>query len=278
MIIDIHAHIGRLRQDMKPLTAGALVKAMDKSGIDKAVVLAVENPEELDFYVTSNEVLRACRRYPKRLIPFCSVDPRRRYPGQFDPYPIIKSYKEEGCRGFGEYLCGLPVDAYESQKVYEACGRLKMPVMMHFDGWINRDKGGLKNFEKMLKKFPDTVFIGHGPAFWSEIGNVSEKERSKLFPFPKTPITRRGRLDYLLKKYKNLYGDLSAGSGFNALSRNRDFGLEFLERNKKKLLFGTDILRPGQVVPIVKYFKEAKISKKTRELIGYKNAKKILKL
>ena len=44
----------------------------------------------------------------------------------------------------------------------------------------------------------------------------------------------------LLADYPNLYADMSAGSGFNALSRDEDFTAGFLHRHRKKLLFGSD--------------------------------------
>ena len=82
MIIDVHVHIGKLVHAKPALTAGRLLRMMDELGIDKAVVLPIENPEEVDYYVTTDEVLRKCKRHLDRLIPFCNVDPRRRYPGR----------------------------------------------------------------------------------------------------------------------------------------------------------------------------------------------------
>ena len=37
-----------------------------------------------------------------------------------------------------------------------------------------------------------------------------------------------------------MYGDLSAGSGLNALSRDEAFTRDFLTRHQDKLLFGSD--------------------------------------
>ena len=58
----------------------------------------------------------------------------------------------------------------------------------------------------------------------------------------------------VLAAYPNLWADLSAGSGYNALTRDPAFGIEFLNRFQDKLLFGTDALRHDQTeadVPIV---------------------------
>jgi predicted TIM-barrel fold metal-dependent hydrolase len=37
-----------------------------------------------------------------------------------------------------------------------------------------------------------------------------------------------------------MYGDLSAGSGLNALTRDEDFTRDFLTRHQDKLLYGSD--------------------------------------
>jgi predicted TIM-barrel fold metal-dependent hydrolase len=42
----------------------------------------------------------------------------------------------------------------------------------------------------------------------------------------------------------NVYGDVSAGSGFNAISRDPQFGYWFLNECQDKLLFGTDVCAP----------------------------------
>jgi predicted TIM-barrel fold metal-dependent hydrolase len=37
-----------------------------------------------------------------------------------------------------------------------------------------------------------------------------------------------------------MYGDLSAGSGLNALTRDEDHSRDFLQRHQDKLLYGSD--------------------------------------
>jgi len=278
-MIDVHAHIGKIGLG-RPLKVYQLLKFMDRNGIEKAVVLPIENPEETYYYVTTDEVLKAGKRHPERLIPFCNIDPRRGASDtSTDFYKIIKEYKERGCKGFGEELSGLWVDDLRLQKIYEACGRLKMPILMHLDGLRNKDDIGLLRLEKMLKKFPKTIFIGHGPHFWAEIS--SDLKKKDFSGYPKGEI-KKGALDKLFSKCPNLYGDLSAGSGYNALARDPDYGYKFLEEFQGKLLFGTDYLSPGQKCPQIKFLKEAKekglIKKKTFEKIAFKNAKKLLRV
>ena len=88
-----------------------------------------------------------------------------------------------------------------------------------------------------------------------------------------------------MKQYPNLYGDLSAGSGFNAITRSEEYGYEFLEEFQDRLLFATDTLRYNMtpdVVEIIPYFarirEEGKISQEAYEKIAHKNAERLLKL
>ena len=58
--------------------------------------------------------------------------------------------------------------------------------------------------------------------------------------YPKGPVTPGGLTDRYLRDYPNMYGDLSAGSGLNALTRDEDFTRDFLKRHQDKLLYGSD--------------------------------------
>ena len=43
-----------------------------------------------------------------------------------------------------------------------------------------------------------------------------------------------------LADYPNIFGDLSAGSGLNALTRDETFTPGFFERHQNKLMYGSD--------------------------------------
>jgi predicted TIM-barrel fold metal-dependent hydrolase len=53
-------------------------------------------------------------------------------------------------------------------------------------------------------------------------------------------VRRGGVTDRLLSEFPNLYGDLSANSGRNALGRDPDFAAGFVDRHQNKLMFGSD--------------------------------------
>jgi len=132
----------------------------------------------------------------------------------------------------------------------------------------------------VLQRFPDLKFFGHSQGFWSEIGGgLTAAEKNA---YPKGPVKPGGTLKRLMRTYPNLYGDLSAGSGFNAISRDPEFGYRFLEEFQDKLLFGTDICHVNQKVEIAPYFKKAlaegKISKIAYNKIVRENAIRLLRL
>jgi predicted TIM-barrel fold metal-dependent hydrolase len=58
---------------------------------------------------------------------------------------------------------------------------------------------------------------------------------------PKGPVAPGGRLVRLLDEYENMYCDISAGSGHNALSRSPEFGRQFIIDYRSRLMYGTDM-------------------------------------
>ena len=246
---------------------------MDEEGIEKALVMSIENPEETYYYVLSKYVIRASKRYKDRLIPFCCVDPRRgRADTSTDFLGLIERYVRMGAKGFGEYLAGLPVDDPRSMKIYEACGYLGIPVLLHMDDRRNVDSVGLPAFERVLRTLPQTIFIAHGPGWWREISSEVDPRAT----YPGGPVKPGGRAKELLATFENLYADLSAYSGYNALSRDPEHGVDFLTKYSDKLLFGTDLIYPGQDIPIVKFFLEAAVPLKQKRRIAYENVERLL--
>jgi len=201
---------------------------MDEEQVQAAVVLPVARPENGSDVAQTEEVLKVCSEHSGRLIPFCAVDPE-------DSMALkkIEGYAEMGFRGFGEHKVKLPVDDPRSKEIYKLCGRLGLPVLLHMEDAYNPD---IEGYERILAEFPDTVFIAHGPGWWKEIS--SEVDKASVYPRGK--VKPEGRADLLLQRYPNSYADISATSGLNALQRDREFAKLFIERNWRRLLFGTD--------------------------------------
>ena len=277
-MIDIHMHAGRLYvSDPKGLSASYLLRFMDANDIEKAVILPIESPEETHFYFTTEQVLRMCRRHPDRFIPFCNLDPRRGSLGQTRVLrTILNEYRDRGCKGVGELMAGLHMDDPRMQAIYEACGELGLPIIFHLDAERDIDERGLPRLEAMARKFPETIFMGHGPHFWAEIS--ADVKHSDIGGYPSGPVKRVGAAERLLAECPNVYGDLSAGSGFNAINRDPAYGKWFLETFKDKLLFGTDLCRYGQQVPNIAQLRNAGISKEALRKITRANAERLLGL
>ena len=275
-MIDIHMHIGRLYHTMKePFTADDALRFMDTNGIEKACLLPIENPEETDYYVTTDQILQEAERQPDRFIPFCNVDPRRRSADlSTDFFGMIREYRDRGCRGFGEVLAGLYVDDPRLQAIYEACGELGLPIVFHLDALRCIDEKGLPRFEAMVRRFPGTTFIGHGQHFWAEVSADMKPEEMGIYPGG--PVERVGPTERLLAECPNLYGDLSAGSGYNAVTRDPEFGRWFLEKYQDKLLFGTDKLKEDQETPIIEHLRTVGLPQDAYEKIARRNAENLL--
>jgi predicted TIM-barrel fold metal-dependent hydrolase len=126
--------------------------------------------------------------------------------------------------------------------MYALAAELKVPVLVHFQEVDHFEHEGTwstgyaKTFEAMLKAYPTTTFIGHADAFWANVSADYHNEAA----YPSGPITRGGLTDRLLADYPNLFGDCSANSGNNALSRDPSFTPDFLQRHQEKLLMGSD--------------------------------------
>jgi len=295
MIIDVHTHCS-LRsvwlsydpvkeRHIRWISLQEFLERIDKESIDKAVVLPSQSPESAIEPVTTREVIEMSKAYGKKLIPFCNPDPRLNMGSKRDLEFILEEYKKEACKGVGEITANVYFDDERVLNLFDVCERLGLPVLFHIGPKIGGcyglvDEIKLPRLEKVLKLFPDLTFIGHSQPFWAEIsGDLKPEERNG---YPSGKVIPGGRVVELLKNYPNLYADLSAYSGYNAISRDPEFGIWFIEEFQDKLLFGTDLDQPNQEIPQLQYLnnllKEDKISKRAYDKIMYKNAVKILKI
>jgi len=259
--------------------AEELLRWMDAHRIAQAVVLPLVSPESSSFLLTTDYVLEQTKPYRDRLIPFCSIDPRTSYSGGLKGLiAILQRYVDAGAKGFGEHKPGVAFDDKRSMLIYQASAGLKLPLLFHIDNERNLDQPGLPGLEHALKENPGCNFIGHGPGWWASIsGDATQRD---IGGYPKTKVAPGGAIDTLMDKYPNLYGDLSAGSGAGAITRDLDFGREFLIRRQDRILFGTDFLAPQQSVPQFELF-EQKLSDLPGDVkakIFRENARKLLRL
>jgi len=250
MIIDIHNHA-----DYHGYNAENMVKNMDEYGIDITCLLSWEAPV-FDYDPGTKYAVSPVSDYP---IPFerC-VAYKEKSPGRFllgyapdprkpDSIGRLKSAVDlYDISMYGELKLRMMYDNPDAIRLYRVCGDYGLPVLMHFDyelgggsyPWPNYwFGGGIDVLERMLVLCPETNFIGHAPGFWA---HISDDEFYKTEAYPKAPVIPGGKIEILLGKYPNLYCDISAGSGNNALSRDKDFSRKFLETWQDRILFGRD--------------------------------------
>ena len=74
-----------------------------------------------------------------------------------------------------------------------------------------------------------------------------------------------------------MYGDLSAGSGFNAhFARSRLYATDSSSGTGSKLMLGTDYLHPWQPLPQVEFLRNFPMSDEQREAIMGGTAEKVI--
>jgi uncharacterized protein len=229
-VIDFHQHIGHFGRTIEHVLAH-----QDAHGVRRSVILPIDGTATPPERWPSAEALDEATLYPDRLIPFFHMDPRR--PGVLDR---MRRAHRMGARGFGEHKVPLPVDAPESLAIYRLCAELNWPVLLHFEyGMYNYN---FSAFEQVLRSHPDTRFIGHAQAWWANISAdaATDPQAPDFTAYPTGPVVSGGVIDNWLEQFPNLYCDLSAGSGFTALSRDPEFSRGFLHRHATKLLWATD--------------------------------------
>ncbi len=279
---DIHLHSSMARHPKVGgfATPEGVIEYMNTLNTEKAVILPIVSPECMTTLVNPEEVLDICAVYPDRLVPFCNLDPRfKSNSAKSDFSQLLSAYKELGCKGVGEYTVNIPLDDPLNMNLFRQVEEAELPLTFHLAPQVGGYYGcyddlGLPRLEKVLKQFPKLVFLGHSQVFWAEIGPLPDPNERK--GYPKGAVAKPGRLVELFRNYPNLHGDLSAGSGFNAISRDPEFGYKFLEEFQDRLYYGTD----HATLPFVEYFKNLKakklISDAAYEKITFRNAQKLL--
>ncbi len=276
---DVHTHLGQVWGNRPELSAQNLLKWMDEMSIAQAVVLPLVSPESWDHVLTSDYTLKQTAPYRDRLIPFCSIDPRTLHLSSHKlKVDMLKKYQDAGAKGYGEHKPGVTMDDPRNLEFFAACAEIGMPILFHIDNARNIDKPGLPGLENVLRQIPNGTFIGHAQGWWASISG--DTTQNDLQGYPKTKVAPGGAIDRLMDKYPNLYGDLSAGSGANSITRDLEFGREFIIRRSDRLLFGTDYLSPGQGVPQFELYGKtlADLPQAVKDKVFRNNARRVLGL
>lgn len=212
--IDAHVHFhDRNAGDLEKVAAW-----MQSNGVQRVInhPLAqsrVRNEDE------RRQMLANYAKYKGRIDRFCVIFPEEVNSVE-EAVAILTREKQDGAIGFGEhYGVDLKFDDPKNMRLYEACGKVGLPVMFHMDRNKNLDEKGLPRLENVLKTYPNCVLIAHSD-WWKHLGD--------------------GTCGRLLQKYPNLYADISCTVSRSMIGRDKKVAREFFIDNADKLLFGTD--------------------------------------
>ena len=268
-IIDIHQHTNYSGRSDAELTAHQRTM-----GISQTVLLPAGSKYGLAVGAGGNDtVVALARQYPKDFVFFANE-----LPDIPQTRAVLEKYLNMGAKGIGEQKFPIEADSAPIDLVAEIAHYYDVPVLLHFEfGTYNL---GFERFHKVLQRFPQVNFIGHAQTWWGNIDkNLDPREM-----YPKTPLTPGGLTDRWLSDYHNMYGDMSAGSGLNALLRDEEHARGFLKRHQDKLLYGSDCNdRDGQGAKcsgsqqIAAIRRLAPDAQATRKIL-YGNAARLLKM
>lgn len=268
-IIDIHQHThysGRSDED--------LIAHQHTMGITKTVLLPAGSRHGLEADAWGNDsCLALVKQHPREYFFFANE-----LPDVDETRTVIEKYLKLGAIGIGEQKYFVDSDSRHIELIASLAQAYSVPVLLHFQyGKYNMN---FARFHKILEKFPNVNFIGHAQTWW---GNI-DRNLDQAVLYPKTKVTLGGLSDRWLNDYPNMYGDLSAGSGLNALMRDEEHAREFLKRHQNKLLYGSDCndnVGAGekcsgsqQLATIRRLVNDPKILNK----IFYQNASRVLKI
>jgi predicted TIM-barrel fold metal-dependent hydrolase len=236
-IIDIHQHVGYTGR-----TNEALLAHQRAIGATTTILLPAGRPvarpsthdgvaNGLEAQALGNEACQEFARQHRSEFVFGANE----VPDLEGATSEIERHLHRGAVVIGEQKFGVDCDSPEMQRVYRLAQERGVPVLMHWQ--FGRFNHGFERFHRMLEKYPTVSFIGHAQTWWA---NIDRNHTDQAVLYPKGPVTRGGLTDRYLADYPNIYGDVSAGSGLGALTRDEDFSRGFLVRHQDKLLFGSD--------------------------------------
>jgi predicted TIM-barrel fold metal-dependent hydrolase len=289
--IDVHTHFSISRQERHPspwdpldnyqADSVEMVEHLQSQGIFKTVSLTHTAGNNCDI----NAAVKMAQMHPGFFHFSCNFSENDAPDSIFD---LMAEYKEMGAVSVGELAINEWIDSPLLTAIFTAAEKLGLPVTFHMSpepGYAYGicDKPGLLLLEQALRSFPQLKFIGHSQTFWLEISADAPKAGNEARSKTGTgPVVPGGAVPRLLDTYPNLYCDLSAFSGYRAITRDEGFGLMFMEKYQNRLMYGSDTINKRQIIPLGSYLDDCvetgRLSKETYEKICYKNAQKLFKI
>jgi len=236
-IIDIHQHTNYWGRSDR-----ALLHHQQRMGVSQTILLPSGSPVNTESTLKGRaNGLYAGAGTMDTCIPIAIAHPHIYYfgsnevPDLPEAHQRIETGLKMGAVVIGEQKFDLPVDSPAMEVVYSLAQEYNVPVLMHFQ--YETFNTGYERLGKVLAKWPRVIFVGHAVMFWA---NIDAALANPGAGYPKGPVKPGGLTDRYLSDHANFYGDLSAGSGLNALVRDEQHARGFLDRHQNKLMFGSD--------------------------------------
>lgn len=285
---DMHCHVhekeGFPREDGSfYLNAEQQLKVFEEKNVARGLILPNVHYEATNSIQNVEEVAGVCAKHPDKFYFFMNLVPHSFYKNpNADFSPIIEYYLNMGAKGVGEMCANYTFYDPLMQNMLFYINKYKLPLTIHmthkeFGDYGIRDDDELSGLERAAQRYTDITFLCHSADFWAEISGDEHHTG-----YPEGKVQPGGRVVELMRKYPNIHGDLSAGSGFNAIARDREFGIEFMKEFQDKLYFGQDYCAIDNKRMLSEYMDEllenGDISREVYDKICWKNAVKLLKL
>jgi uncharacterized protein len=91
-----------------------------------------------------------------------------------DADKVFRDALKAGAVSIGEMKFDVALDSPGIRRVYDIAAEMEVPVMMHIQTFPHFQgekpyNTGYDQFDKVLRAYPRTTFIGHGDLFWAHI-------------------------------------------------------------------------------------------------------------
>ncbi|NER11284.1 Amidohydrolase [Muriicola jejuensis] len=254
--VDIHSHQFRMAgQDLSEL-----VEPMDRMNMAVMVNLSGGSGENLKMMIENINT-----HYPNRFVVFANVD----FDGVGNPGWAenatrqleedvkngargLKIYKSLGLRNRDVSGNRIPVDDPRLDPIWEKCGELKIPVLIHSADprsfWDPMDEKNERWLE--LKTRPNRKRSDTDPAPWEQIiqeqHNMFRKHPNTLFINAHMGwyANNLGKLAQLLEEIPNMY--VGIGAIIAELGRQPRNARAFFTKYQDRILFGKDSWQPEE--------------------------------
>ncbi len=232
----------RLRKRAKTLDEGyalALAEQVEKSGLDKAVILAQDavydqrgkpDWDKTHFYIPNDYLLQVVARYPARMVPCVSINPNRA-----DAIAELERCAAKGARVLKIHPPTQGVDLADKKHgaFFRRSAALKIIVMVHTG---HEHSAPIYNIRLADPQKLELALDSGCTVVACHCGTGRSSDRPDMLP----------SFLAMVRKYKNLWGDTAV---LGSLGRARDFQRLLADpKARERLLHGSDF--PFPAVPL----------------------------